>query len=201
MKNVKYVSLFLLIFSFALLSSYHIYYYCLEKYHTNLVDNYIYENVNKNNYPQDNVEKKKINTDEKYLGLLLINKINFEKGFYSVDSKMNSVNKGLEILKGSDMPDKDGGGCLFIAAHSGDSYLGYFKHLDQLNINDQIEIYYQNMKYQYVISNVKEIVKNGKISVNKNVHETLLVLTTCSRRNDRQLVITAKLVSTKKGLN
>ena len=65
-----------------------------------------------------------------YIGTLSIPKINLNKGFTAIDSEYNTVNKNVEVVKGSTYPDM--GGNLILAAHSGTSYLAYFKNLYQL---------------------------------------------------------------------
>ena len=58
MKNVKPISLIMLIFAVALFSSYHIYNYCLYKFNNKIVDKYIEIESTKKNYPLDIVDKK-----------------------------------------------------------------------------------------------------------------------------------------------
>lgn len=179
------LSLFILIFVIALFLSYHVYYYCLNKYQDKQVTDYINENSLKDDY--------KISSDEKYLGVLSIPKLSFQKGFYQIDSLKNDVNQNIQVLSSSEMPNVKGSS-LILAAHIGKSYLGYFNNLDKLTINDTIDIYYQDKQYQYEVFNIKEIPKTGYLSFNKNVHENYLILTTCSKMKNHQLVIMAKLI-------
>ena len=72
-----------------------------------------------------------------YIGSLSIPKINLQKGFVSVDSKYNTVSKNIQVVKGSNYPDVDKGNFI-IAAHSGTSYLAYFKNLYKLTIGDVV---------------------------------------------------------------
>lgn len=192
MKNVKPISLIMLIFAVALFSSYHIYNYCLYKFNNKIVDKYIEIESTKKNYPLDIVDKKE-DAKEEFLGVLEIPKINLKKGFYNITSINNNVNKNIQILTNSQMPDIPNS-TMIIAAHSGNSYLGYFKKLNQLLIGDQISIYYQNKKYTYVISSSYETLKNGELTIIKNTNEKVLVLTTCSKNNNQQLVVMSKLL-------
>ena len=148
------------------------------------VDNLIEEEIKHNN-----VEK--INKENSYLGILSIPKINLKKEFYNINDSRNDVNQNIMLLKESTMPDTLGG-TIILAAHSGNSYLGYFHDLDKLIINDEIDIYYQNNKYTYIVSKIYEEDKDGDISFNKNISENYLVLTTCSKNSNKQLVILAK---------
>ena len=59
------------------------------------------------------------------------------------------------------MPDVING-VLVMAAHSGTNNNAYFTNLDKLEINDRINIYYNNLKYQYEIIDYYKIEKNGK---------------------------------------
>jgi LPXTG-site transpeptidase (sortase) family protein len=93
------------------------------------------------------------------------------------------------VLEGSKMPNT-----LFLAAHSGNSVISYFKKLDKLVIDDEVIIHYQNKKYYYQVSDIYEVEKTGFIDINKNIHENILVLTTCSKDDTKQLVVKAKLI-------
>ena len=46
---------------------------------------------------------------EPYLAVLKIDKINLERGIYSINSKNNNVNKNIQLLKESNLPDKENG--------------------------------------------------------------------------------------------
>ena len=121
------------------------------------------------------------------------NTTNNTKNESSSSGKNNDVNKSVMLLKNSVMPDNVNS-TIILAAHSGNSYVGYFKNLDKLNIEDKINIYYQKNKYQYTVTNIYELDKNGHILVDKNIHENILVLTTCSKNEEKQLVVYAKLL-------
>ena len=81
---------------------------------------------------------------------------------------------------------------LILAAHSGNSYVGFFHHLSSLVIGDEVYIYYQKQKYTYIIDDIYSLPKNQEISFKKNNYENILVLTTCGMDNS-QLVIVAKM--------
>lgn len=186
------ISLMIIIFIIALIISYKIYYHF-----TDTVGNY---NVN-NDIKIDDVKAlskvsvNKIDNEikEKYIGIVDIPKIKLKRVFYNIDSSLNDVNKNIMVLKGSKMPNIKGG-ILFLAAHSGNSNISFFRNIDLLNIDDEIMIYYNNKVYFYIVSDSYETVKNGKISINKNINENVLVLTTCSKNKDKQLIVVSKLV-------
>ena len=190
MKEKHFVSLIIIMMSLALLCSYHIYYCFLDDEENNLVESY-YENKSQ----QENSIVKKVSYKEKdeYLGILNIPRINLKQGFYSISSKNNNVNRSVTILKESIMPNENGS-IVYLVAHSGSGYLAFFKDLNKLEINDIIYLDINNVSYKYSINDIYELDKNGKIMVNHNIHENLLVLSTCSDNLNKQLVITSKLI-------
>ena len=88
-----------------------------------------------------------------YIGTLEIPKINLNKGFTAIDSPYNTVNKNIEVVKNSNYPDVSKGNFI-LAAHSGNSYLAYFKNLYQLTLGDEAHVIYKNHKYTYKIVNI-----------------------------------------------
>ena len=136
-------------------------------------------------------EEKKVYVDpyEKYyIGVLEIPKINFNKGFTSLDSPYNSVNKNIEVVKKSSYPDKEKGNFI-LAAHSGNSYLAYFRNLYQLTIGDKAYVNYKNKKYTYKIVNIYEQEKTGKIAIYRDLDKSTLTLITCTKNSHTKQTI------------
>ncbi|MBQ8471917.1 MAG: sortase [Bacilli bacterium] len=132
-----------------------------------------------------------------YIGTLEIPKINLNKGFTAIDSAYNTVSKNIEVVKGSTYPDKVNGNFI-LAAHSGSSYLAYFKNLYQLTIGDIAYVNYQNKQYNYKIVNIYEQDKTGKIAIYRNQDKTCLTLVTCTKdKKDKQTVYILELESVK----
>lgn len=183
----------IIILTIATFCSYHIYYYVIDKANDSLVRNY-----NKGNTLDETsdvkVEKIEAEGKEEYFAILEIPKINLTQGFYNINSNKNNVNAHVTMLKESSMPNTNGS-VIYLAAHSGTGYIAYFKNIDKLSIDDVINIKYQNKTYSYSINDIYEMPKNGTITVNHNIHENYLVLTTCSKNKNMQLVITSKLIS------
>lgn len=128
-----------------------------------------------------------------YVGVLEIPKINFKRGFLDIKDKNNNVNKNIQVLENSAMPIVNGG-LLVIAGHSGSGRGAFFRNLYKLKENDQIYIYYENIKYIYQVQKYYEETKDGNISIDKN-SESTLVLTTCSQTDkNKQIVIVSKLI-------
>jgi len=128
-----------------------------------------------------------------YVGVLEIPKINFKRGFLDIKDKNNNVNKNIQVLENSAMPNVNGG-LLVIAGHSGSGRVAFFRNLYKLKENDQIYIYYENIKYIYQVQKYYEETKDGDISIDKN-SESTLVLTTCSQTDkNKQIIIVSKLI-------
>lgn len=186
----KPFSLILLILSLAMFFSYHIYYYCLENKSNEEVTMFLEE---ENDVTPQKVELLKNDNSNEIWGVLAISKIHLQKVFYHLQSNKNSVNIGLEVLEGSLMPNI-ANSSFFIAAHSGNSYLGYFKKLYQLSIGDEVRLIFNQGEYLYTVSQIMLQDKNGVISVDKKRDNTILVLTTCSKEKDKQLVVVSTLI-------
>lgn len=115
-----------------------------------------------------------------YIGSLEIEKINLQKGFTAIDSPHNTVSKNVEVVKGSDYPDVKNGN-LILAAHSGNSYLAYFKDLYKLSLGDIAIINYNNHKYTYKIVKIYEQNKTGQIVIYRDSNKNCLTLVTCTK--------------------
>ena len=120
---------------------------------------------------------------ENYLGTLEINKINFNKGFYSKTSNLNNVNINLYVLPQSDYPDKVNGNFM-IAGHSGNYNNSYFRNLYLLKVNDEIKIHYNNKLYIYTIEKIYNEPKIGKVRILRNTSRTTLTLVTCTKDDE-----------------
>lgn len=140
-------------------------------------------------------ENEQINNS--YLGILEIPNIQIKQGFYSLSSPKNTVDKNVQIIEGSMMPDS-GFGCLILAAHSGNSKRSYFKNLYKLDINDIASIYYKKKKYIYKYIYKYQEIKDGSVSIPEDINQTSLILITCSREfKNLQDIYVFKLVNSK----
>ncbi len=130
-----------------------------------------------------------------YIGSIEIPKISLNRGFVSIDSKYNDVDRNIEIVKGSTYPDVEKGNFI-LAAHSGNSYIAYFHNLYKLVLGDKAYVNYQNKQYIYKIVNIYEQPKTGKISIYRDTSKTCLTLVTCTRnKKDKQTVYILELES------
>lgn len=129
---------------------------------------------------------------EPYLAVLKIDKINLERGIYSINSKNNNVNKNIQLLKESNLPDKENGNVI-IAGHSGNSYKAYFKNLVKLNNGDEAKLVYNSKTYIYSLSNSYEVEKTGKVEISRNINKQTLTLITCKHNTNKQIVFVFEL--------
>lgn len=160
-----------------------------------LVQEFIDKNDDVKITTKNEEEKQEKHIEEDYLMVVEIPKINLRKGIYNINSKNNTVNKNIQIMKESDMPNKDKG-MLVLAGHNGNSRVSYFDRLNELNKEDKVYIYYANDKYTYEISNMYEAEKNGTITVKKEREKTVIVLISCKKNTkDKQLVYIGNLIN------
>ena len=140
-----------------------------------------------NKVPTINISNNKEMNNNNYL---IIEKINLKQEFYEINNKNNTIDKNIEILKESIMPDKNNS-IVFIAAHSGDGKIAYFNDLIDLSINDELILYYKNKYYKYNIIEIYEETKYGYIDVDKNIKDQLILTTCHPYKKNKQLIINA----------
>lgn len=132
----------------------------------------------KDNYPQ----LVWIKNNDDSIGELIINKISLKEKLYDINNSKNNIEEHVTILSEID-------NTLVLAAHSGTGKIAYFERLDELNLKDEITLYYKNKKYIYNVTEIYEEKKNGYIHINKN-KKRQLVLTTCSpKKTNYQLIV------------
>lgn len=158
------------------------------------------EEINVDN-TDNNQEDVKINNNNNnnisydYIAVLEIPSISLKRGLVDKNNKANNVSKNIQILNESDMPDVKNG-TVYLASHSGTSYISFFKNLDKVKHEDYVHIYYNHIKYSYKVTNIYEEVKDGNINFHKDKSKTNLVLTTCNpTHKGYQLIIVSELVN------
>ena len=117
---------------------------------------------------------------ESYIGYLEIPKIKFRRGFYNIDSGLNTVEANIEIIKGSEMPNVTNGN-LIIAGHSGTGWKAFFKDLYKLEVGDEAIVTYAGVNYKYKITNIYKERNTGTVSIKRNYDKTTLTLITCTK--------------------
>lgn len=125
--------------------------------------------------------------EDDYLGIISIPKIGLRKKIYDIGSYRNDVDRNIEILASSKMPDVMGGNFI-LAAHNGNTSLGYFRDLHRLKVGDEVTIDYKNKNYVYEVSKIYDVLKTGKVAIKRDKSQSTITLITCLG-NDRQLVV------------
>jgi len=133
------------------------------------------------------VKKGKNSNYNPYLAVLEIPKINLKKGLYDISSPYNDVEKNIEVNKNSDMPSKENGNFI-LAAHSGFSFQSYFNKLENLTKNDEVILYYDDMKYIYNVDNFYDIPKTGRAIIKRDKTKNTITLITCKKNTEKQIV-------------
>ena len=134
-------------------------------------------------------------TKVNYLMILHIPKINIKKGIYNKNDKNNNVDKNIQILDSSSMPDEDKGNVI-LASHNGNTKVSYFKDLEKLDINDLSYIYYKGIKYTYKVYKKEIVDKVGSINISKDKNSSNLILISCKNgTNDKQIVYVLKQIN------
>lgn len=154
---------------------------------------YNVDNIKKTTKPIINTITKKINAEKAIakeipsIGIIEIPKISLTKKLYSIESSINNIEENVTIL--NEIIGKDNKiDLLVLAAHSGSGEKAFFKNIDKLNINDEVNITYKNEKYTYTVKKITEQAKVGYININKTTSNQLF-LTTCSKTEGKQLII------------
>ena len=94
------------------------------------------------------IKEEKETVTYNYIAVLDIPKINLKRGLFPINDKNNNVDKNVEILQNSDMPNVTNG-TLALAGHSGNSRIAYFHKLYKLKENDVFSIKRLG-KYKYI---------------------------------------------------
>lgn len=145
-------------------------------------------NIDEEEIKEQPKQEEKKTSNYNYIGVLEIPKINIKRGFLNIKDKGNNVNKNLQVIKGSDMPNVKNGN-LIIAAHSGNSYISYFKNLHKLSNDDVAYVYFNNIKYTYKVAGKYDAEKNGKVTIHRDNKKNTLTLITCSQTDKTKQIV------------
>ncbi len=130
-------------------------------------------------------QNEKIEEDE-YIGFLNIPTINLKRGFYSISSNLNNVNKNIQVI--ADDMDK----ILILAAHRGNSKVSFFQNLEKMSLGDEINLDYKHKTYHYRLYYKYYEDKDGNLAIKYDNTKNTLVLITCVRElKDKQVVYVA----------
>lgn len=152
----------------------------------------------------NNVEEKKLDKylnsysdhrkkreESDYIGVISIPKIDLKKGLVSPSSKYNKIDYNIEILKESIIL---GGEVkhLFLAAHSGNSNISFFRNLNKIQLEDEVVLDYEGRTYKYLVNEIKEVNKTGSVELELDYQDGLILMT-CKRGEKKQIVVICKL--------
>ena len=125
--------------------------------------------------------------NDEIIGTLTIDKLNLSKKIYNINSSHNNVEENVTILN-------DDMNLIVLAAHSGPGYIAFFNDLDKLELNDTVNLTYNNKNLVYKVTDIEEQPKDGTIEINKTDKQRL-ILTTCSKKDKtKQLVVITKKI-------
>lgn len=146
--------------------------------------------INKNTTEENKINQKIENENEnkqvikmEYIAYLKIPKIGLTQGLVSKNSKYNNVDMNIQVINPSDYPNVNNGN-LILAAHSGTSYIAYFKNLYQLEKEDDVTVIYNDKDYNYKISNIYTVPKNGNVPIYRDTNRTTITLITCTKNDE-----------------
>lgn len=140
-------------------------------------------------------EKKKINKmiKNKYWGYIEIPKLKIYYGFYSLNDQKNQIKNGIEVMSGSSLPSINGSNIVLVA-HSGIAYNVLFDRLDVLGIEDEVNLYFNNIKYIYKVKRILKKDKKDILSTIKTNKNTLILITCDKKEKDKNLIVYLELI-------
>lgn len=197
---MRKIGIIMIMTGILLLSFYFAYYFGISNKEKEEIDNYITETsiIDESTISQEETneeiieevkqeEQKQVVQKLDYKAILEIPKINLKNGLVETTKNFDSINYAISIDKNSNYPNENGNFILY--AHSGSSRIAFFKNLNKVDINDNVIVYYEGIKYTYQITNKYEIEKNGKLKVFKYEGKKLITLLTCISNTNKQVVL------------
>lgn len=129
-----------------------------------------------------------------YLAVIEIPNISLYTGVVMSNSSYTTMNRNVSIYPSSDMPNVDNGNFILFA-HNGNSRVSYFRNIHRLKNNDEIYIYYNNVKYTYRIIKNYEVAMTDSTPLNKMKDKSIITLITCKSGNNKyRTVIVGEMV-------
>lgn len=200
---MKTIGKFLILGAILIIVSNYVYIYLNNNHNKQNVDKYIKETstiveneeiiqAEETNNETKDENNKENNKTINYTAILEIPSINLKQGIVNSTKNFNSINYAISVDKHSNYPDKEGNFILY--AHSGNSSIAYFRNLNKVNINDKVYVYYNGIKYEYIITNKYDIKKTGTANIIKSNTDKYITLITCNPNKDGyQIVIIGKI--------
>ena len=120
---------------------------------------------------------------------ILIEKIGIDEK-YSISSIKTDVN-GIVMFDEYGRPDEKNSNVI-IGAHSGYGSNAYFNYLSNLELGDEIIIYYENKEYKYSVTELKEVLDTDLYILNETGERILTLLTCKMGDSSKRIVVLAK---------
>ena len=119
-----------------------------------------------------------------YNDVIIIPKINLKQSIVKALDNFSNLDNNLVYYKHINTNDK-----IIIFGHSGVGYGTYFNRLDELNLNDILYLYKDNIKYTYqVIKSYK--IKETKVDIlNEEKNSKKILLITCDKNNNKKRLV------------
>ena len=123
-----------------------------------------------------------------YIAVIEIPKISLKKGLYRLESKLNNVDKNIQILKGSEYPNIDNSNFI-LAGHSGTGRNAFFNNIHKLKNNDIVYVFFNGKKYTYEVKCIYDIKKTGTAKIIRDKGVKTVTLITCKGDNQQTIII------------
>ena len=131
---------------------------------------------------------KEENKEIKPLLKIEIPKIKLLRNVYTLNSSLNQIKYNVTILPESYVSNDGKTSHLFLAAHSGNANISYFRKLITLNLEDEAYIKYNNQNYKYRVIDIKRIPKENSVQIKSISNRHLMTLITCIGKEERLIV-------------
>lgn len=123
-----------------------------------------------------------------YLAVLEIPKIELKTGVVMSSKNYSTMNRNVSIYPTSDMPNYKYGN-IILFAHNGTSNVSYFKNINELEKNDLIYLYYDEVKYTYKVIDKYYVKENSKEPLMRKDDKSIITLMTCKKGNNKYRLI------------
>lgn len=196
---MRKLGIYLVTIGIAILGFYLIYNKSIDARNNEDMNKYIEETSIVNEQPEEIVKTDqsenttKENYNITYTAILEIPKISLKRGVVDSTKNFKSINYAISVDNSSQYPNENGNFILY--SHSGNSNIAFFNRLNNLELNDDIYVYYNGIKYRYSVRNKYDIEKTGKAKVISRKDDKYITLITCDQnKKGFQIVVEGKLI-------
>ncbi len=133
-------------------------------------------------------EEHQVQDTTSYVAVIEIPSISLYTGIVMSNSSYTTMDRNVSIYPTSDMPNIENGNFILFA-HNGNSRISYFRNIHRLKNNDEIYIYYNNVKYTYKIIKKYEVAMTDNTPLNKIKDKSIITLITCKSGNNKYRTI------------